>query len=155
MYQTIFFLVDFFWACFYHSSLNRHVTKYVLSIQVFFFLFNLNFIYTKKFVHPGSFVTYLQVYVYANISKDNNSKVSKVTKPAFLARVWEWRGIGMYCPAVRIKKSPPTPRLTKGYNLVLKLFCTVLFLPFLPFPFLIRHQRTCSLSGSLKALKDI
>ena len=41
-------------------------------------------------VHQGLFVTYLYVYVYDNISKDNNSKFPK--------RVWEWRGIGKDCP---------------------------------------------------------
>ena len=36
--------------------------------------------------------------MYDNISKDNNS--SKVTKPAFIARVWELLGIGTDCPVV-------------------------------------------------------
>ena len=51
-------------------------------------------------VHQGLFVTYLYVCVYYNISFLRIIKVSKVTKPAFLAQVWEWRGIGTDCPVM-------------------------------------------------------
>ena len=49
-----------------------------------------------EFVHEGLFVTYLYVYVYDNISNDNNSKFPKSPNPRF----WEWRGIGTDCPVI-------------------------------------------------------
>ena len=76
--------------------------KHELSITHFysclFLTFPLNFIYTKKnlVVHQGLFVTYLYIYVYNNIRIIIIS--FQVTISAFLARVWEWRGIGTDCP---------------------------------------------------------
>ena len=54
-----------------------------ISIHAFFLLFHLNLINTKKIgvVHQGLFVTYLYVYVYDNISTDNNSKFPKSPNP--------------------------------------------------------------------------
>ena len=43
---------------------------------------------------------------------------SKVTKPTFVTRVWEWRGIGIDCPEFTkiciVSFTSPPPRLQKG-----------------------------------------
>ena len=67
-----------------------------ISIHALFLLLHLNFIYTNN-LSCLSFVTYLYVYVYDNISRDNNSSFQR---HQIQARVWEWRGIGTDCPVV-------------------------------------------------------
>ena len=42
------------------------------------------------------------MYVYDDISKDNNFKFPKSPNPhSYCARFWEWRGIGNDCPENR------------------------------------------------------
>ena len=91
--------------CMFHSKPNVDLSPNMyflsqISIHAFFLLFHVNFIYTKN-LSQGLFVIYLYTYVYDiiyNISKDTNFKFPKSPKPAFLVRVWEWRGIGTDCP---------------------------------------------------------
>ena len=58
-----------------HFSPNMYFLSHIF-IHAFFSLFHLNFIHTTNLSCP-SIVTYLYVYVYDNISKDNNSKFPK------------------------------------------------------------------------------
>ena len=59
MYNKIIFLVNHFWACFDHSSLNQMYFLTQISIRAFFLLFHLNFIYTKNLGCPSRIICYL------------------------------------------------------------------------------------------------
>ena len=92
MYKIIFFLVD---------HLARTKCRLVLSITHFmvFSYFSIKISFLQKKIKLSIKDYLLLIYVYDNISKDNNFKCPK---PAFLARVLEWRGIGTDCPEIHL-----------------------------------------------------
>ena len=119
MYKKIFVLVDLFGHVLTILAWTkcRLVTKHLLSSTHFHSCFFLTF--PVKFYLYNKFKLSIKDYLLLNytfmcmiifLRIICNSKVSKVTKPAFftqvwewrgiLTRVWEWRGIGTDCPGL-------------------------------------------------------
>ena len=113
-----------FLGMFDHSSLNQMqtchqtytchqtCTFYHIFHSCFFVYFSIKILSIQKIyvVHQGLFITYLYVYVYDNISKDNDSKFPKSPNPHLSA------GLGMAWNLYGLSR-------TKGGGSTKQLFC--------------------------------
>ena len=81
------------------TLVTNHVLSFTHFHSCFFFTFPFKSYLYKKFklsIKDNLLLIYTFMYMIIFL----RIIISKVTKPAFLARVWEWRGIDTDCPDI-------------------------------------------------------